>query len=74
MDRESVLALMRNSRTESDWDANIKKIETLCGGLPSYWQKDVVDTDLKNKTLHPTGAEIHRHLNKWHPRRSPARR
>lgn len=74
MDRESVLALMRSSRTEADWDANVKKVETLCGGLPSYWQKEVVDTNLKDTTLHPTGADIPQHLSKWHSRRSLAGR
>lgn len=73
MDRQSVLALMTGSRTEAEWDENVKRVEVICGGLPSYWQKDVVEADLKTKTLHPTaGRNLHQHMVKWdedHPDR-----
>lgn len=73
MDRESVLALMSSSRDEAEWDNNEKLVNTVCGGLPAFWQKDVVDAKLKEDVLGPaSGKKLHQRLVQWdydHPDR-----
>jgi hypothetical protein len=37
MTEEEVVALMKSSKTETEWNANCDRVKRECGGYPKFW-------------------------------------
>ena len=61
MTTEEVVALMKTSKSEEEWNANCDKVQRACGGYPSFWLKAVVMSVLATAITATWGgdAEIH---------------
>ena len=42
MNEEQVVDLMRNSKSEKEWNENCDKVKDACGGYPSFWYMSIV--------------------------------
>jgi hypothetical protein len=46
MNQEQVVALMKTSRTEKEWNDNCDKVKAACNGYPSFWYGAIVVSGL----------------------------
>ena len=55
-----VVALMKSSRSESEWNANCNKVKKACGGYPDFWHSAIVLSGVAAETAKKFGgsAEI----------------
>ena len=51
MSEQEVVALMKSSKSESEWNANCDKVKKACGGYPPFWYKAIVLSGLAAKIL-----------------------
>jgi len=49
MNREEVIALMKISKSETEWNANCDKVKEACGGYPDYWYPDIIGSGLADR-------------------------
>jgi len=50
MSRKEVVALMKSSRSEPEWNANCDKVKVACGGYPDFWFAAIVQSGLMGLT------------------------
>lgn len=46
MSQDEVVALMRSSKTEKEWNENCDKVKRACGGYPDFWYPAIVASGL----------------------------
>jgi hypothetical protein len=44
--KENVVALMKSSRSEAEWNANCDKVKATNNGYPSFWYKTIIASGL----------------------------
>ena len=49
MNKKEVLILMKSSQSESEWNKNVNIVKKSCGGFPSFWFTDIVESGLLKK-------------------------
>lgn len=42
MNEEQVVALMKSSKSDQEWNDNCDKVKKECGGYPSFWYSAIV--------------------------------
>lgn len=42
MNEQEVVALMKSSKSEAEWNANCDKVKKVCGGYPSFWYSAIL--------------------------------
>ena len=42
MNEQEVVALMKSSKSEDEWNANCDKVKKVCGGYPPFWYSAIV--------------------------------
>lgn len=59
MTQEEVLALMRSSKSETEWNANCHKVKAAHDGhYPAYWFAEVIQSGLITEALGAGAADI----------------
>lgn len=51
-----VVALMKSSRSEDEWNANTDKVKAECNGYPAFWYKAVVMSGLMGQVAATWGG------------------
>lgn len=46
MTEQEVVALMKTSKSEEEWNANCDKVKATCGGYPDFWYSAVIMSGL----------------------------
>ena len=49
MSEQEVVALMKSSRNEDEWNNNIDKMEEACGGYPHFWLNAIILSGVADK-------------------------
>lgn len=62
MDKDEVIALMRSSKSEREWNDNCTKVKTACGGYPSWWFATIVSSGLAGEVAASFGADADIHI------------
>ena len=42
MSEAEVVALMKSSKTQREWNENCDKVQRACGGYPSFWYTAII--------------------------------
>jgi hypothetical protein len=50
MTQEQVVALMKSSKSEREWNSNCDKVKEAFGGYPHFWYSAVVESGLLAET------------------------
>ena len=50
MNEQEVVALMKSSKSEAEWNANCDKVKKACGGYPPFWYSAIVLSGVAAKT------------------------
>lgn len=56
MNEQEVVALMKSSASEDEWNKNCDKVKAACGGYPKFWFKAVVLSGVAQETLSKFGS------------------
>ena len=51
MDEREVVALMKSSKSEAEWDANCDKVKQALGGYPSWWFAAIMLSGVYEETM-----------------------
>lgn len=49
MTQAEVVALMKSSKSEDEWNANCDKVKKACGGYPGFWYSAIILSGLLNQ-------------------------
>ncbi len=49
MSETEVVALMKSSKSEAEWDKNCDFVKKKCGGYPGFWYAAIILSGLLNK-------------------------
>ena len=49
MSRDDVIAMMKSSTSESEWESNCDKVKRACNGYPPYWFVDIISAGIRQK-------------------------
>ncbi len=44
MSREEVINLMKSSRSENEWNANLNKVKQAFDGYPDFWYETIIQS------------------------------
>lgn len=50
MNEQEVVALMKSSKSEVQWNANCDKVKKACGGYPDFWYSAIVVSGVAAQT------------------------
>lgn len=56
MDEEQVIALLKTSTSEAEWNENCAKVKKACGGYPSFWYPVVLASGLADEIMSSFGG------------------
>jgi hypothetical protein len=62
MDQDTVVALMGNSASGEEWNANYDKVKAACNGYPEFWFSAIVDSGLMARTAAKWGGNANIHI------------
>jgi hypothetical protein len=51
MDRNSVVELMKSSKSEAEWDENCDLVKATFHGYPEFWFKEIIQSGLAEKVF-----------------------
>lgn len=57
MSEQEVVDLMKSSKSEKEWNAGCDKVQSACGGYPSFWYKAIVLSGIASKTAATWGGD-----------------
>jgi len=57
MNRQDVIALMKSSKSEAEWNANCDKVKAACDGYPAFWCEAIVLSGLAARVSATWGGD-----------------
>ncbi len=62
MTEQEVVALMKTSKTEAEWNKNCDKVKAACGGYPEFWFRALVISGVMRETTAAFGGNDQIHI------------
>jgi len=57
MTKDEVVALMRSSNSEQEWNDNCDKVKKACDGYPDFWYLTIVASNLVGEVANKWGGD-----------------
>jgi len=52
MTKNQVIAMMRDTKSEEEWNANVEKVKTCFNGkLPPFWMAEIIMSGIAEKAM-----------------------
>lgn len=58
MNQQEVVALMKSSQSEAEWNANCDKVKRACGGYPDFWQSAIIQSGIAREIATKFGGSV----------------
>jgi hypothetical protein len=62
MNEQEVVALMKSSKSEREWNANADKVKKACGGYPGFWWNAIMVSGVAHRVANAYGSDAEIHL------------
>ncbi len=56
MNQQEVIALMKSSKSEAEWNNNLDKVQKAFGGYPDFWYSAIVESGVARETASKFGG------------------
>ncbi len=56
VNEQEVVALMKSSKSEAEWNANCNKVKKVCGGYPLFWYSAIILSGVATTTAASFGG------------------